>query len=151
NLAKLHTVRNALIGDTGNISAKALSAMQKHGVPLSGNMAKIATAATDFPDVFQDVERIKNFQPVGALRGMMGGGEVLGGIVSGHPGVGLGTAAATLIAPPIIRNLFGRSFIQNRLPNVLSGTATGTAQTLSPAQLGLLGGLGASGLLNVQR
>lgn len=151
NLAKLHAVRNALIGDTGNISAKALSAMQKHGVPLSGNMAKIATAATDFPDVFQDVERIKNFQPVGALRGMMGGGEVLGGIVSGHPGVGLGTAAATLIAPPIIRNLLGRSFIQNRLPDVLSGTATGTAQTLSPAQLGLLGGLGASGLLNVQR
>lgn len=147
NLAKLHSVENAMIGDTGNVSSKALAVMQKHNVPLSGNMAKVATVATDFPDVMQDVERIKNFQPVGALRGMMGGGEVLGGIVSGHPGLGLATAGTTLIAPPIIRNLLGRSFIQNRLPDVLSGTVSGAAPAALTSQtLGLLGSGAAPGL-----
>lgn len=151
NLAKIHSVENAMIGDTGNISAQALAKQMQRGVPLSGNMAKVAKVAKDFPHVTQDLEKVANNQPVGALRGMFGGGEILGGIASGHPGLGLATAGATLAAPPLVRNLFGSPFIQNRLPDVLSGTLKGTAPALTKRQLGLLSGAAASGLLNLQK
>lgn len=121
NIAKIHSIEDALIGDTGHISAPQLVKQYERGVPLSGNTLTVAKVARDFPHVTKEYEKINNLQPVGALRAMFGGGELLGGIATGHPGIGAAVGATTLFAPPIIRRGLLSSAVQNRLADVVNG------------------------------
>ena len=71
-LAKLHTVENALRGT--NVSAKVLAQQQRRGVPLSGGLKTIADTFDSFDRVLQDVSKIRDGGPLGVVDYLIGAG-----------------------------------------------------------------------------
>jgi len=57
-LAKLHDIETVTNPKTGHIDVEKLSAMQDAGVPLSGNLKKIADAHKTMPKVVKNVENV---------------------------------------------------------------------------------------------
>ena len=111
--ARIYDYRRATNLATGVVDPQALAKMAAEGKPLSGNAAKIANAAANFPENLQGgVVREPTFREkltrssaggtVGALIGSVGGlpGAIVGGGVGAALGnVGAGVAARRMAAP----------------------------------------------------
>lgn len=90
-LAKIHSVEAAMKGT--DVSAKSLGKQLDRGVPLSGNLRTIATAANNFDRSFQDVSKIRDSGPFGVLD--LGYGAAAG---LAHP-----LALSAVLARPLAR------------------------------------------------
>lgn len=111
-LAKIHTVQAALMGNTGDVSAVKLAQMQKKGVPLSGNLKLIADTADEFGESMRDASKVKNKVPVTVLEGAAG---AFGAGVSGaHPVAGA-AALGGMVARPLTRKALLSEWYQNKL------------------------------------
>jgi hypothetical protein len=111
-LAKINSVQQSLVGATGDVSAKNLSRMQEHGVPLSGKLKLIADTHDEFGESMKTAKKTPNKVPLttidaltlggrGAVRKLLqhpaiqkrlGARKVPG--ARGTPAIGGGTAAA---------------------------------------------------------
>jgi len=132
-LAKIHTVDDALNAESGNINALALGKALDHGAPLSGKLLTIAQMARRFPKVVQATEKLPNagFEFVDPALGAGGAGAAA--LVGANPIVG----ASVMLARPGMRqalasdayqNLLGQSGRDNRNLLLRSG-AVGAAST----------------------
>lgn len=63
-LAKINNTREALEGNTGNVSARKLSRLQARGAPLTGNLKLLADLWDHFGESFTEANRVKNRTPV---------------------------------------------------------------------------------------
>ena len=111
--ARIYDYRRATNLATGVVDPQALAKMAAEGKPLSGNAAKIANAAANFPENLQGgVVREPTFREkltrssaggtVGALIGSVGGlpGAIVGGGVGAALGnIGAGVAARSMAKP----------------------------------------------------
>lgn len=111
-LAKIHTVQAALMGNTGDVSAVKLAQMQKKGVSLFGNLKLIADTADEFGESMRDASKVKNKVPVTVLEGAAG---AFGAGVSGaHPIAGA-AAMGGMVARPLTRKALLSEWYQNKL------------------------------------
>jgi hypothetical protein len=111
-LAKIDNVRQALIGNTGHVSASELSRLQERGIPLSGNLKLIADTYDRFPSELRDATSLRNKVDVTALEGAIGG---LGaGASLAHPGLGAATVAG-VVARPLARKWLLSDAYQERI------------------------------------
>jgi len=111
--ARIYDYRRATNLATGVVDPQALAKMAAEGKPLSGNAAKIANAAANFPENLQGgVVREPTFREkltrssaggtAGALIGSIGGlpGAIIGGGVGAAAGnIGAGMAARSMAKP----------------------------------------------------
>jgi len=112
-LAKIHSVRAALLGNTGDISAVKLAKMQQKGAPLSGNLKLIADVADEFGEVTRDATKLKNKVPVTVLEG--GAGLAGAAMTAAHsPGVGIPLLGG-MIARPVARKFLLSDTYQDTL------------------------------------
>lgn len=100
-LAKIHSVQDAMEGP--NVSARALNKQLDRGVPLSGNLRTIANAYGNFDRSLQDVSKIRDSGPFGALDT-----SLLGLAGRAHPGV-----LAATIAKPFARSALASKAYQH--------------------------------------
>lgn len=113
SLAKLNTVRDALVGSTGDVSAPKLARLQERGQLLSGNLKLIADVADHFGEVMREAPKIKNKIPLTVLDASAG---ITGGaLTAAHsPAVGIPLMAAAA-ARPLARKYLLSNRYQNRL------------------------------------
>jgi hypothetical protein len=111
--ARIYDYRRATNLATGVVDPQVLAKMAAEGKPLSGNAAKIANAAANFPENLQGgVFRAPTFREkltrssaggtAGALIGSVGGlpGAIIGGGIGAAAGnLGAGMAARSMAAP----------------------------------------------------
>lgn len=139
NIAKIETLRDALLPGTSDVSAARLFAMKKRGVPLSGNMDKIADLYGNFKPAMQDALPLRNKVPVNRLEGMLGGAGMGASIAEKSP-TGMLATAGYLLAPPLARKaMLSNAFQNSMLPKA----------PLDPALMRILMG-GAPAALNAQ-
>lgn len=112
-LAKINSVREALIGNTGHVSASKLAKMQQKGVPLSGNLKLIADVSDEFGEVTRDANKVKNKVPATVLEGAAGGAGIAMSALH-HPIAGGATLLGTVARPATRKYLLSESY-QNRL------------------------------------
>lgn len=140
-LAKIHSVEDAMDGP--NLSPKELAKQLGRNAPLSGNLKTIANAYNNFDRSLQDVSRIRDAGPFGALDTSV---LALSGFK--HP-----LGAAAVLAKPIIRSALSSDFYQKfgiRNAPVLSPAISGLLNTggkVSPASALSLWGPQQPGLL----
>lgn len=110
---------------TGQVDPSALAALAAEGRPLSGNLAKMANFAANFPEVSQPGAGINKPGVLDVVkRGGVGGvvGSAIGGAAFGLPGYWggglLGTAAGGLLSDVIARQQVGPR-VQSALANVM--------------------------------
>jgi len=117
-LAKINSVENAL--DGANVSAKDLWKQKDRGVPLSGDLARIADAYGNFDRSLQDVSKIRDSGPFGVL-------DTLFGVTAGmaHP-----AALSAILARPLARSALASPLYQKSLQG---------APLLAPSSPRLLG------------
>lgn len=106
-IAKIHTVEDIVRGSS--VDPAALVRAVNSGVPVSGELARMARFAQDFPKAMQ-APQVGGSVGVNQLMPWLGGGAggVLGGLVGGPTGGGAGAmagAAATQAVPPMVRAL----------------------------------------------
>lgn len=109
SLAKIHSVENALIGETGDVSASGLAKQLDRGVPLSGKLRMIADTAKKFPEEMRDAEKLRDKTPVTVLEGVVG----MGGAAALHNPLFLGAMAAR----PLTRAALKSKRYQHTLAN----------------------------------
>lgn len=99
-IAKTHTIENALFEGTGNVQASKLAAALRKGAPLSGDIATAARAAESFPKNMQSPEVMGAVPGISPL-------DVLGGAGIGAAGAAAtGSASGALLgALPAVRPL----------------------------------------------
>lgn len=94
-IAKAHDMESVTNTATGNLSARGLARLADRGVPLDGELKKIARVAKAFPMAVQDLERIGGIADHSQF-------DLLGGAVSamhGKPEI-----AGALLAKPAVRS-----------------------------------------------
>lgn len=100
NIAKVHSIDNALNDATGDVSARKLAAQLKRNVPLDKEALTIAKFADAFPQIAQDGAKVPaaGVSKVEALMAtLLAGG---GGAAFGPPGI---SAAALTALPHMVR------------------------------------------------
>ena len=105
-IAQSYDVEKALLGDTGDVSAKKLAELMQRKRPLSGELQDIASFASKFPKASQDASKIGSIPLFNMTEIFLSGG--LGAL--GHP-----LAVAALAARPGARALATSPIIQNNL------------------------------------
>lgn len=111
-LAKIHSVEDALNESTGHVSALTLGKALDRGVPLSGNLLKIAQTARRFGKAVQDVDKLPA-RSVGFEDLFVGGaGGIAGGSLGALDPI---TGGAALLARPGIRNVLASDLYQGGL------------------------------------
>lgn len=102
-LAKIHSVENALVGSTGDVSAPALAKQLARGAPLSGKLKLVADTATKFPEEMRVPEKLRDKTPTSAFEGYgaygVGG---IGGYLLHDPHLAV-LSGAGLLAKPAAR------------------------------------------------
>jgi hypothetical protein len=119
-LAKIATVEKSLRGS--DVSAPALARSLKNGAPLSGNLKKIAEAATEFERSFQEVRKIRDQGDLSVVDFLVG----VGGAAA-NPAL----AAAVLARPAVRRIITSDAYQRNFI-----GKGQGSAPSVAPNQLG---------------
>lgn len=113
-IAKIESLRDALLPGTTDVSAARLFQMKKRGVPLSGNMDKIADLYGNFKPAMQDALPLRNKVPINRLEGMLSGAGMGASIAEKSP-AGLMASAGYLLAPPLTRKLMLSDTFQNSM------------------------------------
>lgn len=113
-IAKIESLRDSLLPGTSDVSAARLFAMKKRGVPLSGNMEKIADLYGNFKPAMQDALPLRNKVPINRLEGMLSGAGMGASIAEKSP-AGLMASAGYLLAPPLTRKLMLSDTFQNSM------------------------------------
>jgi hypothetical protein len=111
-LAKIHNVEAAKIGNTGDVSAKRLAKMLEKNVPLTGNLKTIAETAQEFGEVMRDGPSLKNKTAVTGLEGVGVAGSLLEATMNPH--VGLPMLGVTAVRP-LTRKFLLSDLYQNTL------------------------------------
>jgi hypothetical protein len=84
-LAKIHNVEDALVGNTGDVSPKKLSKMQERGAPLSGKLKTIADVHDEFNESMRTAKKVPNKVPVTLYDALTGGGRTAVRKLIQHP------------------------------------------------------------------
>lgn len=116
-LAKIYSIDNAMDA-SGRIDAAKIARDRANGMPLTGNLAKIADAADSFGNVVRNTEKVSPPDSFSKLQFLttMGSLAAGGGGVGGHAGAVSGAAAGTLLgAPAAARAFLGSNKYQSTL------------------------------------
>jgi len=140
-IAQTYTVRKALNGATGDVSAKVLATLAEKGKPLSGGLETIAQANQAFPKATQMLkEAPKTLSPLDVAWAAMNGPVMGAASLGARP-----AARAALLSGPMQRNMLanaGKPQEVNQLVRLMSNE-----DLMMP--LGIAGGLsGANALAN---
>lgn len=114
-IAKSHNVQSATNLDTGAVDATKLQAMKKKGVPLSGNLDKIARARSTAPDVVRNTDGL-HVEPTFRLSDLgMGAGVAGAAALTAHSPLAAAGVLAAGAARPVSRALATTDAWQNRM------------------------------------
>lgn len=113
-LAKIHTVQDALNDTTGNIQAPVLAKMLANDAPLSGRLLKIAQVTRAFPKAMQKIEGMPNagIEALDPVIGTVGAGAV--GLATQNP-YAAALAVPLALARPAARQFLASNAYQNTL------------------------------------
>ena len=106
-IAQSYDVEKAILGDTGDVSAKKLAELMQRKRPLSGELQDIASFASKFPKASQDASKIGSIPLFNMTDIFLSGGM---GALTHNP-----LAVAALAARPGARALATSPIIQNNL------------------------------------
>lgn len=135
--ARIYTYERATNLATGTVDPQALAKLAAEGKPLSGNAAKIANVAANFPEVMQGGvvrepswrEKLTRSSLAGTAGAVIGAPfGLLGSIAGGAVGAGVGNVAAAAAARRMAKPSFQR---QTAMPPDYRPIPTG----LTPAEI----------------
>jgi hypothetical protein len=137
-LAKIHSVEDALNAESGNVNAIALGRMLDSGAPLNGNLLKIAQMARRFPKAVQVVERLPNAGLEFVDPAMGVGAAGVAQMSGANPAMGIPVmlarpAARQFLASDAYQNFLGPAGKENRNLLLRAG-AVGAASSQSAAK-----------------
>jgi len=136
-LARIYAYERATNLATGVVDPQAIAKLAAEGKPLTGNIAKIANVAANFPEVMQGGvvrepswrEKLTRSGVAGTLGGFIGSPLGLGGAIAGGAvGAGVGNVAAAVAARRIASPQYQR---QRALPTDYRPIPSG----LTPAEI----------------